>query len=119
RRAKRQVVYLPRQAGLEVPRLLRKRSSATPQHRALLVAQPCPAHPLLRPDLAPGAVHFGAVLRGAGALAGAVAFEDDGAVQEVAPEGEREVRGRVGGETDGFEVREGVERCEDGWGRNV
>ena len=94
------------------------RDASAPQHRALPVAQPSLSGALLRPDLAAGAVHVVAPFRGGGALARGVAFEDHGAVEDVFSEGQVEVRGWVGGVAEGFEVREGVDCCEDcggGW----
>ena len=56
-------------------------------------------------------MHVAAPFCGRGALARGVAFVDHGAVEDVFSEGEVEVCGGVGGEAEGFEVREGVDCC--------
>lgn len=63
-----------------------------------------------------GAVDLVARLGGGGALAGVGALVGDGLVEEVAAEGEVEVRRRVGLEVEGLEGREGVDRDGDGRG---
>ena len=56
-------------------------------------------------------MHFAAPFGVGASLPFAVAFVDDGAVQDVAAEGEQEVGAGVGVEGGGFEAREGVEGC--------
>ena len=53
------------------------------------------------PNLAVGAMDFATPQGGGGALAGAIAFVDDGAVEEIFAEGEEEVGGGVGCERGG------------------
>lgn len=60
--------------------------AAALEHRALPRSETCAPEPLLWPDLAVGAVHFVPGFAAGGALAREVAFEDDGAVEEVAAE---------------------------------
>lgn len=63
-----------------------------------------------------GAGNFETRLGVAGTLAGCVAFEDDGAVEQVLSERKVEVRGWVGGEAEGLHGWELVDGCEDVWG---
>lgn len=72
------------------------------------------AGPLLRPDLAVGAVHLPPRLRARGALAREVALEHHRAVEQVAAEGEVEVFAVVGFEAEGLHLRELVDGCKDG-----
>lgn len=52
----------------------------------------------------------------ASTLAGCVAFEDDGAVEEVFAQGKVEVRGWIGCKAEGLHGWESVDGCEDIWG---
>jgi len=88
--------------------------SSSADEGALLGALAGAAGTLLGTDLAVGAVDFPAGLGGGGALAGVVAFVDDGEVEEVAAEGEVEVFDGPVFEGDGFEVGEGVDGDGDG-----
>lgn len=67
------------------------RFTSAAEQRALSGALASSAGSLLRPHLAVRAVHVPAGFGGRGALAGVVAFVDDGEVEEVAAEGEVEM----------------------------
>jgi hypothetical protein len=73
----------------------------------------------LRPDFLAAAVHLAAPFRVGAALPRLVAFVDDGAVQNVFPQGKMQVRRWVVDEFDWFDVWEGVERDVDEGGRDV
>lgn len=62
------------------------------------------------------AVDFPACFRAAGALPFGVAFEDNGAVEQVAPHGQMQVFRFVGLEAQRLHGREFIDGCEDvGW----
>ena len=96
RRPPRQIIDLPRQLGAEIARMRSMRHTSAAQHRRLPIAQSSVSRSFLRSDLSRRAVDIAAPFRGRGALPRGVAFEDDGAVEEVFPEREVEVCGGVG-----------------------
>lgn len=73
--------------------------SSSYQHRRLFGAETSSSGPLLRSDFGVGAVNLVAGFRAGCSLSGCIAFEDDGAVEDVAAEGEIEVFAGVGFET--------------------
>lgn len=85
--------------------------SSAAQDRRLPGANACFAGAFLGTHFAVRAVDFVAGFGGGGAEARVVAFVDDGAVEDVAAEGEVEVRGGVGFEAEGLHGGEFVDGC--------
>lgn len=78
------------------------RHSSALEHRTLSGADSSHAGALLRPHFPAGAVNLATPLGARGSLSCFIAFEDDGAVEDVAAEGEVEFIGWVVGEGPGF-----------------